>query len=122
MVSSVSNINFRGEAAPVNVQDLINSQGKFSSIPESKADSFEKSGSEDKKSHTGAVIGTTLALLAAAYVGLGLAVGKGKLKPVEGESLKFMEKVQNFFHRIGQSGVDLWSKVGGNKAAKAAAK
>ena len=29
MISSVSNVNFRGDAASVNAQDLINSPGKF---------------------------------------------------------------------------------------------
>ena len=29
MISSVSNINFRGESVPVNPQDLINQPGKF---------------------------------------------------------------------------------------------
>ena len=28
MISSVSNVNFRGDAASVNAQDLINSPGK----------------------------------------------------------------------------------------------
>ena len=45
MISSVSNVNFRGDAAPVNAQDLINSPGKFTTQApktDAPADSFEK--------------------------------------------------------------------------------
>ena len=59
-------------------------------------------------------------LLGAAYIGLGIAVGKGKLtKSVAeaGKELGFMSKVKNVFVSIGESGVDLWKVLTG-KAAK----
>ncbi len=59
-------------------------------------------------------------LLVAAYTGLSLAVGKGKLtKSVAeaGKELGFMSKVKNVFVSIGESGVDLWKVLTG-KAAK----
>ena len=60
MISSVSNVNFRGDAAPVNAQDLINSPGKFTTQApkaDAPADSFEKEGApaEKKKSKTSAI-------------------------------------------------------------------
>ncbi len=125
MISSVSNVNFRGDAAPVNHQDLINSPGKFTTQApkaDAPADSFEKKegaeNAEKKKSKTPAIIGSVLALLAAAYVGLSVAVGKGKIvekAAAEGAELKFGEKVNNFFYKIGKSGEDLWNKVRGKK-------
>ena len=125
MISSVSNINFRGDAAPVNHQDLINSPGKFTTQApkaDAPADSFEKKdgaeNTEKKKSKTPAIIGSVLVLLAAAYVGLSVAVGKEKIVEkvaAEGAELKFGEKVNNFFYKIGKSGEELWSKVRGKK-------
>lgn len=126
MISSVSNVNFRGDAAPVNHQDLINSPGKFTTQApkaDAPADSFEKKdgadNAETKKSKAPAIIGSVAALLLAAYVGLSVAVGKGKLvekQVAEGaEKLKFGEKVNNFFYKIGKSGEDLWNKIRGKK-------
>lgn len=126
MISSVSNVNFRGDAAPVNHQDLINSPGKFTTQApkaDAPADSFEKKdgadNAETKKSKAPAIIGSVAALLLAAYVGLSVAVGKGKLvekQVAEGaEKLKFGEKVNNFFYKIGKSGEELWNKIRGKK-------
>lgn len=123
MISSVSNVNFRGDAAPVNAQDLINSPGKYTTQApkaEAPADSFEKEGAaaEKKKSKAPAIIGTVVGLLAAAYVGLSIAVGKGKLTKAvaeEGKELGFMGKVKNFFVSIGESGEKLWNKIRGKK-------
>lgn len=115
MISSVSGVSFRGEA-PVNVADLINSPGKFSTAPvksDIPSDSFETKG-ENKKSHKGAVIGTVIALLAAAYIGLGVAVNKAKLKNIDNPE-GIMQKAQNFFHKIGESADELWKKVRGKK-------
>lgn len=125
MISSVSNVNFRGDAAPVNAQDLINSPGKFSTQQAPKADapadSFEKEGApaEKKKSKAPAIIGTIVGLLAATYVGLSIAVGKKALTRAvaeEGKELGFMGNVKNFFVDIGESGVKLWNKIRGVKA------
>lgn len=126
MISSVSNVNFRGDAAPVNHQDLINSPGKFTTQApkaDAPADSFEKKdgadNAETKKSKAPAIIGSVAALLLAVYVGLSVAVGKGKLvekQVAEGaEKLKFGEKVNNFFYKIGKSGEELWNKIRGKK-------
>lgn len=127
MISSVSNVNFRGDAAPVNAQDLINSPGKYTTQApkaEAPADSFEKEGAdaEKKKSKAPAIISTVVGLLAAAYVGLSVAVGKGKLTKAiaeEGKELGFMGKVKNFFVDIGESGEKLWNKIRGKKAEDA---
>ncbi len=131
MISSVSNINFRGESVPVNPQDLINQPGKFTTTApaadaakaEAPADSFEKEGApvdgeQKSKSHAAAIIGTVVGLLALAYIGLGVAVGKEKLVKVpeiKGQPLKFKEKLQNFFYAIGDSGRNLWNKIRGKK-------
>ena len=123
MISSVSNVNFRGDAAPVNTQDLINSPGKFTTqAPKADvpADSFEKEGApaEKKKSKAPAIIGTIVGLLAATYVGLSIAVGKKALTRAvaeEGKELGFMGKVKNFFVAIGESGENLWNKIRGKK-------
>ena len=123
MISSVSNVNFRGDAAPMNAQDLINSPGKFTTQApkaEAPADSFEKEGApvEKKKSKAPAIIGTIVGLLAATYVGLSIAVGKKALTRAvaeEGKELGFLGKVKNFFVDIGESGEKLWNKIRGNK-------
>lgn len=124
MISSVSNVNFRGDAAPVNAQDLINSPGKYTTQApkaEAPADSFEKEGAaeEKKKSKAPAIIGTVVGLLAAVYVGLSIAVGKKALTKAvaeEGKELGFMGNVKNFFVSIGESGEKLWNKIRGKKA------
>ena len=127
MISSVSNINFRGDAAPVNHQDLINSPGKFTTTQPPKADapadSFEKKdgaeGAEKKKSKAPVIIGSIAGLLALAYIGLGIAVGKGKLTKAvaeEGKELGFMGKVKNFFVSIGENAENLWNRIRGKKA------
>lgn len=123
MISSVSNVNFRGDAAPVNAQDLINSPGKFTTQApkaDAPADSFEKEGApaEKKKSKASAIIGTIVGLLAATYVGLSIAVGKKALTRAvaeEGKELGFLGKVKNFFVDIGESGEKLWNKIRGKK-------
>lgn len=119
MISSVSNVNFRGDAAPVNHQDLINSPGKFSSQApkaDAPADSFEKKdGAEKPKSKAPAILSTVAALLVAAYVGLSIAVHKGSLGEAKGAELKLADKVKNFFYKVGKSGDDLWGKIRGKK-------
>ena len=119
MISSVSNVNFRGDAAPVNHQDLISSPGKYSSEApkaDAPADSFEKKdGAEKPKSKTPAVLSTIAALLVAAYVGLSVAVHKGSLSEAKGAELKLADKVKNFFYKVGKSGDDLWTKIRGKK-------
>lgn len=56
--------------------------------------------------------------MAAAYVGLSIAVGKKALTRAvaeEGKELGFMGKVKNFFVSIGESGEKLWNKIRGKK-------
>ena len=87
MLNSVSGVNFKGDVTPnPNIQDLISSPGQYASLAEeAPVDSFEKTGTEkEHKSKAPAIITTIVGLAAAAYVGLGIAVGKGKLKKVEG--------------------------------------
>lgn len=119
MISSVSNVNFRGDAAPVNHQDLINSPGKYSSQAskaDAPADSFEKKdGAEKPKSKAPAILSTVAALLVAAYVGLSIAVHKGSLGEAKGAELKLADRVKNFFYKVGKSGDDLWGKIRGKK-------
>ena len=116
MISSVSNVNFRGDAASVNAQDLINSPGKFTTQApkaDAPADSFEKEGApaEKKKSKAPAIIGTIVGLLAATYVGLSIAVGKKALTRAVAEEGKELD----FFVDIGESGEKLWNKIRGKK-------
>ena len=125
MINSVSNVSFRGD---VNAQELINSPGKYTTAAapqaEAPADSFEKEGAAPKKkSKAPAIIGTIVGLAAAAYIALGIAVGKGKLAkavPDEAGNIGFMGKVKNFFVSIGESADNLWSKIRGKKADDAA--
>ena len=125
MINSVSNVSYRGE---VDAQALINSPGKYTTAAapkaEAAADSFEKEGAAPKKkSKAPAIIGTIVGLAAAAYIALGIAVGKGKLAkavPDEAGKIGFMGKVKNFFVSIGESADNLWSKIRGKKADDAA--
>lgn len=64
--------------------------------------------------------GVVGALLTTAYVGLSVAVGKGKLTKAvaeQGKELGFMGQLKNVFVAIGESGVKLWNTISG-KAAK----
>ncbi len=86
-------------------KQLINNADKINA-----GDDFEFKKDNKNLKIAGAVAGT----LAAAYIGLSLAVGKGKLtKSVAeaGKELGFMSKVKNVFVSIGQSGVDLWKNT-----------
>lgn len=52
--------------------------------------------------------------LAAAYIGLSVAVGKGSLTKAvtkQGKKLGFADKFKNVFVAIGESGVKLWNKI-----------
>ena len=98
------------------------SQDEFKKQLVKNADKIERGEDfEFKKDNKKAKIAAGVAgLLVAAYAGLSLAVGKGKLtKSVAeaGKELGFMAKVKNVFVSIGQSGVDLWKVLTG-KAAK----
>lgn len=118
MISSVSNINFRGNEAIAPNQDLINAPGKFSAPVASEPDTFEKAEEGHKKSKAPAVIGGLIGAAALIYAGLGLAVGKGKLTKATGEG--FVAKIQNFFHSIGKNAENMYNKVFNREAAKAA--
>ena len=118
MISSISNnVHFRGEA--VSAQDLINSPGNFSAnIPADKPDTFEKAPFEEEnneKSYLPAIIGTAVAALAA-FVGLGVAVKKGKLEKVEvAEADSFFKKLwtrtKNVGFSIGEAAGKCYDKI-----------
>lgn len=76
---------------------------------------------DNKKAKVATGIGTALA---AAYVGLSVAVGKGKLTKAiaeQGKKLGFVDQAKNVFFAIGDSGVKLWKSITG-KANKLADK
>lgn len=76
---------------------------------------------DNQKAKVAAGIGTALA---AAYVGLSVAVGKGKLTKAvaeQGKKLGFVDQAKNVFFAIGDSGVKLWKSITG-KANKLADK
>ena len=82
MISAISSVSFRGETDNKDLNALINQPGKYSNsaqaaplAPEAdRADLSTKASKE--KSNTGKVIGGTLAALALAWIGLGIAVGR----------------------------------------------
>ena len=125
MLNPVSGVSFRGDVAPTqNTQDLISAPSQFAGpVADAPADSFEKAGEEKKKSKAPAIIGGLVALAAAAYIGLGVAVGKGKLPKIEGTELKFMEKAQNLANSVGENAGKVWKSITGlfsKNAAKVA--
>ena len=113
MISSVSGISFRGDA-PVNSADLINSPGKYATAAPKADIPADTYGDKNKKSHKGGVIATVVALLAAAYIGLGVAVHKGKLNKIDNPE-GFTQKVKQFFYSIGESADSLWGKIRNRK-------
>ncbi len=114
------------EMTPKGKIQVTNSQGKVKTLSQ---DEFKKQliqnkdkieseqDFEFKKDNKNAKAAAGVAgLLAAAYVGLSVAVGKGKLtKSVAeaGKELGFMSKVKNVFVAIGESGVKLWESLTG---------
>lgn len=106
MINSVSNISFRGGVA--NTQDLINSQGKFTSygsISDVPSDSFENGGVEKNKSGVKGLL-VTLALGLAAFAGLGYAVKKGHLEK------NVINDADGFFKKLWQNTKNLGCTVG----------
>jgi len=112
MINAVSGVSFKGEGDK-DLNALINSPGKFSAAPAATmapaADKVDLSTSNGKKekNNTAAVVGGTLAALAAVWVGLGIAVGKGKLadwKLAEGvQDAGWGAKAKNLVYKIGES-------------------
>ena len=109
---------------------VTNSQGKIKTLSQDEfkkqliknADNIEAGKDfefkkDNKNAKIAAGIGTALA---AAYVGLSVAVGKGKLTKAvaeQGKKLGFAGQVKNVFFAIGDSGVKLWKSITG-KASK----
>ena len=109
---------------------VTNSQGKIKTLSQDEfkkqlinnADNIEAGKDfefkkDNKNAKIAAGIGTALA---AAYVGLSVAVGKGKLTKAvaeQGKKLGFADQVKNVFFAIGDSGVKLWKSITG-KASK----
>ncbi len=109
---------------------VTNSQGKVKTLSQDEfkkqliknADNIEAGKDfefkkDNKNAKIAAGIGTALA---AAYVGLSVAVGKGKLTKAvaeQGKKLGFADQIKNVFFAIGDSGVKLWKSITG-KASK----
>lgn len=126
MISSVSNVSFKGDVAPN--AELINAPSQFSTAPEIPADSFEKEGlgEEDKSSSVKkGLIGTALVALAT-FAGLGYAVKNGKISkveiPAEGIFAKAKAYAQNAAHKVGSWAESCWNWAAGlfGKTEKAA--
>lgn len=109
---------------------VTNSQGKVNTLSQDEfkkqliknADNIQAGKDfEFKKDNKNAKAAVGVAgLLAAAYIGLSVAVGKKALTkavPKAGEKLGFMGSVKNVFVAIGESGVKLWNSIAG-KATK----
>ncbi|MBR5555899.1 hypothetical protein IKU74_07800 [bacterium] len=109
MIKAVSSVSFKGENDK-DMSSLINSPGKFSSAPAATtqapaADKVEFSTDKKEKNNTGLVIGGTLATLAALWIGLGIAVGKGKMdswKLAEGQE-GWGAKLKDYVYKFGES-------------------
>jgi len=128
MLSPVSSVNFRGETDIKDVNSLINSPGKYAvaqagAVQAPEGDIVELStAAKEEKSHTGAIIGGILGALALTWIGLGIAVHKGKLEKIDAPS-GWGEKIKNFAHTIGKSADDAYAKTLGKwfgKSEKAA--
>lgn len=109
MIKAVSGISFKNDANK-DINALINSPGKFSatsapSAPQAsvadETDSFDK----EEKSNTALKVGGTLAALAAIWIGLGIAVGTGKLATWKADGIKsgWGAKLKNVVYQIGES-------------------
>ena len=127
MISAISGISFKGET--VNAQDLINSPGQFTTIPQQEipADSFEKVVDEKKSSKKGLkiAIGTAIAALAA-FAGLGYAVHSKHLEKVDIPAEGFLNKstayIKNAAFKIGDAADSCYkwvAKLFGRKAEDA---
>lgn len=133
MIGPVSGVSFKGEESK-DMSSLINSPGKFSTAASAAsqapaADKVELSTTSKKeKSNTAAKIGGTLAALAAVWVGLGIAVGKGKLAdwklPADAADAGWGAKAKDLVYKVGESAKKAYDatlgKWFGKKAADAA--
>lgn len=106
MINSVSNVSFKANSA-----ELLSAPGKFSQTPVAKTDAPADEFVGKKKSKAPAVM-TTLALALAAFIGLGVAVKKGKLAKVENAE-GFMAKIKNVGASIGGAAESCWNKITG---------
>lgn len=130
MINAVSSVSFKGEADK-DMSSLINSPGKFSAAPAAtvapEADKVDFSTTKKKdKNNTAAVVGGTLATLAALWIGLGVAVSKGKLdnwKLAQGQE-GWGAKAKDLVYKFGESAQKAYDatlgKWFGKKAEKTA--
>ncbi len=112
MLRSVSSVNFRANSSQ-NVSNSLNLSNKSSYNGKLVDIDYDEA---EKKVPASYIAGGVAAALLATWVALGVAVGrKGsrweKIVPLEGEKLKFSEKVKNFFYEIGKSADDTYKKV-----------
>ena len=125
MISSISNVNFRGEA---DFNSLINSPGKYSTnaaapqqnVEPDKVELSTTQKPKKEKNNTGLIIGGVLGALALTWIGLGIAVGrKGstwtKIENPDG----MMQKAKNFFYDIGESAKKAYDNTLGKWFGKA---
>ena len=134
MISSVSSVSFRGDK---DLGNLINDPGKFSnaapaqapaqSAPEGDKVDLSTAAAEDgEKKHTGAIIGGIVAGLFLLWAGLGVAVGKGKMKSwqlAEGvEGAGWGAKLKDYVYKFCESAKKSYDATLGKWFAKKAEK
>ncbi len=112
MLRAVSSVSFRAGSS----KDLDRVSNVAEKPVRHKNPSIPEFEEPEKQVSQVAVAGGVAAALLATWVGLGIAVGrKGssweKIVPLEGEKLKFSEKVKNFFFEVGKSADDTYRKV-----------
>lgn len=126
MVSAISNVSFRADAVNKDLNSLINDPGKYSSAQQQApakdlgADKVDLStnAAKKEKSNTGAIIGGILGVLALTWIGLGVAVSKGKLNEIP-EAAGWGEKLKNIAFKIGKSADDAYKSTFGKWFGKA---
>lgn len=125
MISSVSNVSFRGDTTAVDWQNLIESEGQYTQkpAPAAKPDSVDLSTKTEKKSKTGKIIGGTIAGVIVAGLAL-FGLSRGNILKIDNNAKGFGKigsKLAEAGEWIGSKMIDpLMNLFKGNKAAKVA--
>ncbi len=107
MLNSVSGVSFRGNPILEREGKFTQTQQPQAKTPEMPADSLEK----PKKKNKGLKAALwTVGVLAAAAIGLGVAVKKGKLNTLEAPE-GLLAHTQNFFAKAGKYVADAYDSV-----------